>query len=99
MMNKFLYYNDLLAVYIQLLTKKEQEIGCEYFRENYSMGEISENRGISRSAVGNTIKTIEKKLEEYEQSLKIVSRNRQLEAICEKIKDPELKEEFEELLK
>ena len=99
MMNKFLYYNDLFAVYGSLLTQNEQEIFREYYGENHSMGEIAENRGISRSAVGNSIKTGEKKLDEYESILKVVSRNQKLEAICEKINDESLKKELEELLK
>ena len=56
-MNKFLYYNDLFAVYGKMLTQNEQEIFKEYYGENHSMGEIAENRGISRSAVGSAIKT------------------------------------------
>ena len=52
-MNKFLYYNDLFNFYKELLTTKEKEIFALYYEENYSMGEISENLNISRSAVGN----------------------------------------------
>ena len=98
-MNKFFYYNDLFAVYGKLLTQNEQEIFREYYGENHSMGEIALNRAISRSAVGSTIKTGEKKLDEYESILKIVSRNQKLEAICQKISDESLKKELEELLK
>ena len=58
-MNKFLYYNDLFNLYKELLTTKEKEIFALYYEENYSMGEISENLNISRSAVGNTVKIVE----------------------------------------
>ena len=97
-MNKFLYYNDLFAIYKKLLTQKEQEIFAAYYEENLSMGEIAENRQISRSAIGNTIKTVEKKLTEYEASLQILKKNQQIINICKKITDETLKKELENLL-
>ena len=74
-MNKFLYYNDLFNLYKELLTTKEKEIFALYYEENYSMGEISENLNISRSAVGNTVKIVENKLSKYESILHIKEKN------------------------
>ena len=97
-MNKFLYFNLLFSTYKELLTKREQEIFSSYYEENLSMGEIAENRSISRSAVGNTIKIVEKKLEKYENLLQIVSKNNKIEEIIKKVKEEEIKKELEKLL-
>ena len=59
-MDKFFYYNNLFSVYRNLLTLKEQNIFSLYYEEDLSLSEIAENLEISRSAVGNTVKTVEK---------------------------------------
>lgn len=74
-MDKVLYYNNLFSIYRELLTKKEQNIFSLYYEENLSLSEIAENLQITRSAVGNTVKIVEKKLEEYEKKLHILAKN------------------------
>ena len=59
-MDKILYYNNLFSIYRELLTKKEQNIFSLYYEENLSLSEIAENLQITRSAVGNTVKNVEK---------------------------------------
>ncbi len=75
MMNKVLYYNSLFTIYKELLTQKEQNIFSLYYEENLSLSEIAENLKITRSAVGNTVKTVEKKLDFYEEKLKVFEKN------------------------
>ena len=74
-MNRVLYYNNLFSIYRELLTEKEQNIFSLYYEENLSLSEIAENLQITRSAVGNTVKIVEKKLEEYEKKLHIFAKN------------------------
>lgn len=74
-MNKVLYYNNLFTIYKELLTQKEQNIFSLYYEENLSLSEIAENLKITRSAVGNTVKTVEKKLDFYENKLKVYEKN------------------------
>ena len=74
-MNKVLHYNNLFSIYRELLTEKEQNIFSLYYEENLSLSEIAENLQITRSAVGNTVKIVEKKLEEYEKKLHILAKN------------------------
>jgi len=81
-MDKFLYYNDLFLIYKGLLTEKEQKVFSYYYEENLSMGEIAELLNISRSAIGSKVKTVEKKLDEYENLLKINTKNKKLKEIC-----------------
>ena len=97
-MNKFLYYNDLFNLYKELLTTKEKEIFALYYEENYSMGEISENLNISRSAVGSTVKIVENKLSKYESILHIKEKNEKLMELSEKIEDENLKRELEKII-
>ncbi len=98
-MNKFFYYNDLFSIYEELLTKKEREIFSSYYEENLSMGEIASNRHVSRSAIGHTIKTVEKKLEEYESFLHVAKKNEKIASLCDKITDEKIKRALEDLLK
>ncbi len=99
MNDKFFYYNTLFPIYRDLLTLHEQEIFSFYYEENNSMGEIAELKNISRSAVGRTIKNVEKKLDEWESILKIHHLNEKIEILIEKCSDETIKRELENLLK
>lgn len=98
-MEKFFYYNDLFSIYKELLTIKEQEIFSSYYEENLSMGEIADLRHISRSAIGSTIKKVEKKLDQLEMILKIKEKNNKILNICDRIKNENLKEELLNIIK
>ena len=50
-MEKFDYINQLLPFYIELLTKKQQEIMTLYYYDNYSLSEIAEQLEISRNTL------------------------------------------------
>ena len=58
-MDKF-EMNELLDFYGGLLTENQQKISNDYFREDYSYQEIAENMSISRTAVYDTIKRVNK---------------------------------------
>ena len=57
-MEDFLYYNSLYDLYGSLLTEKETTAFQNYYQEDLSLGEIAEIKGVSRSAVAKTIKTV-----------------------------------------
>ena len=97
-MDKVLYYNNLFSIYQKLLTLKEQNIFSLYYEENLSLSEIAENLGISRSAVGNTVKTVEKKLQNYENLLQVLTKNEILKECLKKIKKKELQERITKIL-
>ncbi len=97
-MDKFFYYNNLFSVYQNLLTLKEQNIFSLYYEENLSLGEIAENLHISRSAVGNTVKTVQKKLENYENLLHVQEKNEILKECLEKITDQNVHEKIRKVL-
>lgn len=61
--------NALFEFYEPLLTKKQMEYLAQYYRDDFSLGEIAENYDVSRQAVYDNIKRTEKILEEYEDKL------------------------------
>ena len=60
-MNNRLYFIDLYDIYGNILTEKQQNYFEDYYFNNYSLGEISENYNISRNAVFKNIKDSENK--------------------------------------
>lgn len=70
-MDHRLYVIALYDIYGELLTNKQQEYFEDYYFNNLSLAEISENLGITRTAVHNQIKEAEEKLEHYEKILKL----------------------------
>lgn len=81
----------LFEQYKKLLTDKQREIVSLYYDEDYSLGEISENLGVSRQGVYDTLKRSEKILREYESKLHLVAKLKDqekfLKLIGEKIID------------
>ena len=97
-MNKVLYFNTLFTIYAELLTKKEQNIFSLFYEENLSLSEIAENLKISRSAVYNTVKIVERKLENYEQKLRVSAKNELLKEVIEEPIKEKLKQEIQKIL-
>ena len=64
----------LFDFYGQLLTEKQIEMIDMYYSNDLSLSEISEQLGISRQGVYDTLKRAEKTLFEYEEKLGLVNR-------------------------
>ncbi len=64
---KFLRLWDL---YSPLLTEKQREITELYFNYDLSLGEIAEQKGVSRQSVSDCLNKSRKQLEEYDVKLK-----------------------------
>lgn len=97
-MDKFLYYNNLFSIYQNLLTPKERIIFSLYYEENLSMGEIADIKGISRSAVGKTIKIVTTKLDNYEETLGIYKQRKEIIKIKDSTRDDNTRILLEKLL-
>jgi len=74
MYSKIVQIALLYDFYGQLLTEKQMEAIDMYYNNDLSLGEISEQLGISRQAVHDTLKRAEKTLFEYEAKLGLVAR-------------------------
>lgn len=70
-MEEFIYYNELYDIYKPLLTIKQQQYFEEYYYNNLSLSEISENYDISRNAISKQINVIRDKLKDYENKLNL----------------------------
>jgi predicted DNA-binding protein YlxM (UPF0122 family) len=89
--------NNLLDLYKDLLTDKQQEIMDMYFLYDLSLSEIAEDTNTSRAAVFDLIKRTSKSLENFESKLHLLEkRNKILELI--KDVDEKLKNKIEEIL-
>lgn len=71
---KFVHLNKLYSIYKKVLTDKQNMILSYYLDEDLSLGEISEEMGISRQAVHDAIKRSEQILLDYENKLGILER-------------------------
>ncbi|HEY0826598.1 MAG TPA: putative DNA-binding protein [Bacilli bacterium] len=69
--------NLLFDFYEPLLTEKQKTFMKYYFQDNYSLGEIASEFGISRQAIYEHIKRSEFMLEEYEHKLKLLAKHEQ----------------------
>ena len=87
--------NELFDVYGELLTSRQQEILDLYYREDLSYTEISEELGISRAAVQDSVRKSIKQLEKYESVIQYIHKSKQILQLIEK---EELRKKVEELL-
>ena len=78
-----IYLNKLFDYYQNLLTEKEQNIFKDYYQDDLSLQEIADNLNISKSAVGKTIKIVEQKLMNYEQTLKLNDKSNKIREVLE----------------
>ena len=73
-MAKDLRFSLLLAFYRNLLSDNQVEMLESYYDHDLSLSEISENVGMSRQGVRDTIKRAEQQLSEYEEKLGFMKR-------------------------
>ncbi|MGN1000909.1 MAG: YlxM family DNA-binding protein [Bacilli bacterium] len=97
-MDKRIRLNDLYDYYKELFTEKQQEYFEDYYHNNLSLSEISENNNVSRNAVHNQIKIVEARLEELESILKLLERKEKVLDILSKEISEEALEKIEDLL-
>ncbi len=98
-MDNYIYYVTLFDYYGSLLTEKQRQYFEDYYFENLSLSEISENLGISRNAVNKQIhKTIEK-LEYYEEKLELYQKSEKIKKWLEQSQiEPKIKEKIEKMI-
>jgi predicted DNA-binding protein YlxM (UPF0122 family) len=98
-MDKNTHLTILYDIYGKLFSDKQREYFEDYYFNNLSLGEISENNNVSRNAVFKQLKTVENKLDEYESILKLYDKSVKLNKIIETVEDDKLKERLEKLNK
>ena len=97
-MEKREYLIILYDFYSELLSDKQKEHFEDYYFNNLSLGEISENENVSRNAIHKSIKTAEEKLYFYEEKLGLYKKKKILEDIIKDIDNEEIKNKIREIL-
>lgn len=92
MLKQTLYNNALYDTYGSLLTTNQQEIYEYTFKEDLSLAEVAENKGISRSAVHDALKKAQALLETYEAKLGFVHKEEQREQLYKQLSALEIPE-------
>ena len=87
----FDYYGDLLS-------ESQKNYFESYYFDNLSLSEIGENYNVSRNAVSKDLKLATEKLNNFEDKLKIISRDDKLRKLASKIEDNNLKEKIMNIL-
>ena len=92
------YIIILYDYYGELLSDIQRKYFEAYYFDNLSLSEISENENKSRNAVHKSIKSVVKKIYEYEDKLKLYEKDEKLKKIILDIKDNDIKKRLEGLL-
>ncbi len=84
-----LQFLKLLDLYSPLLTKTQREITDLYFNYDLSLGEIAEQKGVSRQSVSDCLQKSKRQVEEYEKKLGFAKTLGDLETQLEKERSKE----------
>ena len=82
-----LHFLRLLDLYSPLLTVTQREITDLYFNYDLSLGEIAEQKGVSRQSVSDCLQKCRKQLEGYETKLGFEKTLTELQAEVDALKE------------
>ena len=91
------YYYELFEYYKVLLTDKQAEYFTDYYYNNLTLQEIADNNKVSRNAIHKNIRDIVKKLDIYEEKLKLYYKKEKIVKIIENL-DENIKERIKGLI-
>ncbi len=97
-MEELVYYTMLYDIYGNLLTDKQKIYFEEYYFNNLSLSELATRHNISRNAIHKQLKETIKRLENYEDNLRLAKKNEMLENIVKSISDEEIKRKLQEVI-
>ena len=107
-MEKNIKMSILLDIYGKLLTEKQYNLLNDYYNNDFSQSEIAENEEITRQAVRDNLKKGENNLLEYEEKLKIMTKNlisqnkinsalKDIENLKNKVSDKDIKKSLQSI--
>ena len=96
-MDSRFYLIDLYDIYGELLTDKQKAYFKDYYYNNLTLSELSENYNVSRNAIHKQLKETEEKLNHYEKILKIKEKNKKIRELCSSL-DKETLDKLDNLL-
>lgn len=89
---------ELYDLYKGLFTEKQKLYFENYYYEDLSLNEIADNNGVSKSLVSKIINNTIKKLDHYEEILRINQKEIELKKILSDVDDTRIKKAIEEIL-
>ncbi len=92
------YIIMLYDYYYELLNEKQRKYFEEYYFNNLSLGEISNNLGVSRNAIHKCLRTVEEKLKFYEEKLKLFRKANIIRDIIKIETNDKIKNKLKELI-
>lgn len=96
-MNDRIYYINLYDYYGELLTEKQRNSFEDYYFNNLTLAEISENEGVSRNAIHKQVKEVERNLTHYEEILKLYENGNKIKELIREL-DQDLQNKIKELI-
>lgn len=96
-MEENILLSNLYDYYGVLLTEKQQHYFEDYYFDNLTLAEMSENDHVSRNAIHKSLKEVEEKLLDFEDKLQLYHKNQKILLLLEKIEEP-IRSELEKLL-
>ena len=88
------YLIMLYDYYFELFNEKQRLYFENYYLENLSLSEISDNLGVSRNAIHKVIRGVEEKLLFYEEKLELYKKNKIICDIIELEENEEIREKL-----
>lgn len=92
------YLMDLYDIYKDLLTDKQREYFQNYYFEDLTLQEASDELNVSKQIISKTILQVINKLKKYESTLHLNKIYNVLTVIRETTKDENIKKELDKLL-
>ena len=86
-MENQIFLSKLFDYYGELLTDHQRKYFKDYYFDNLTLSEMSENYQISRNAIHKTLKETTEKLLYYEDKLKLLVKYEQIKNIIDKLDD------------
>lgn len=96
-MEENILLGNLYDCYATLLTEKQQKYFEDYYFNNLTLAEMSENYGVSRNAIHKSLKEVEEKLLDFEDKLQLYDKKQRLVPLLNKIEEP-IRSKLEDLL-
>lgn len=88
-MSKDLFVSALLDVYGKFLNEKQRSLAEFYYNDDLSLGEISENEGITRQGVNDAVKRATARLYDLEEQCGYCKKFLRLKELSEGLKAEE----------
>ncbi len=96
-MDHNIYLCNLYDYYKELLTDKQKMYFEDYYFDNLTLSELSENYNVSRNAIHKTLKEIEVKLNTFEDKLNLYKNREKIKDIISSL-DDDIKKRINELI-